>query len=140
MSFLGSIFGADDLQKEGDALDAKLAAMNNADYAPGGRLYNKVAATSGTAAADANYDAVVKNLQTGATGDVDAQINEAFKEGLQEGANNITGFVSGAFKFVGKALGAILLGIPVWVWLGVGVVVFFYLGGGNIIRRKLAKA
>ncbi len=140
MSFISSWFGADELQATGDAADAKLAEMNQRDYAPGGRLYNKIAAQQGTSAADAAYKATLNNLDTGATGNVSAQIDAAFEEGLQDGANNITGFVSGAFKFVGKALGSILLGIPVWVWLALAAIAFFYLGGGAVLRRKLSKA
>lgn len=140
MSFISSLFGSGKLQADGDAADAKLAEMNQRDYAPGGRLYNKIATQQGTAAADAAYQQTLNNLESGATGNVSSQIDAAFDEGLQDGANNITGFVSGAFKFLGKALGSILLGIPVWVWLAVGAAAFFYLGGGVWIRRKISKA
>jgi hypothetical protein len=124
MSFLGSLFGADDLQKEGAALDAQLAALNERDYGPGGRYYNA-----------GNYEVIKQNLETGATGNVDSQINEAFFEGLQEGKNNITGAVGGTFDLFGGGLGAILKGIPWYVWAGV----FLYFAW-PFIGARLARA
>ena len=44
--------------------------------------------------------------------------------------------VQAAVNFVGNTL----LGFPVWFWLVVGVGAFFYLGGANVIRAKVAKA
>ncbi len=140
MSLIGWLFGAPKLQSEGDRLDAELAALNQKEYGEGGRIYNQIEAQRGTAAADAAYRQTLANQQTGATGNVDKQISDAFDEGLNDGANNVTGFVSGVFKTIGKALGAVLLGIPVWIWLGLAVGAFFYLGGGAFLRRKLAKA
>ena len=52
VSILGWLYGADDLQKEGDSLDAKLRDMNQRDYGSGGRIYNKIESERGTAAAD----------------------------------------------------------------------------------------
>jgi hypothetical protein len=140
MSFIGSLFGADELQATGDAADARIEEMNRRDYAPGGRLYERIKRERGQAAADAAYQTVLGHLETGRTGDVDAQINTAFQEGLQDGRNNITGFVSNVFGFVGKALGAILLGIPVWVWAVAAVAVWGWLGfpGMKAIRKKFA--
>lgn len=141
MSWIGSLFGAEELQTAGDAADAKLAEMNNRDYAPGGRLYEKIKRERGQAAADAAYLAVQGNLETGRTGDVDAQISEAFDEGLKEGAGNITGFASGVFSFFGRALGAILLGIPVWAWAAAALGVWAWLGfpGLQALKKKLPK-
>ena len=125
MSILSKIFGGDDLQAKGDELDAKLTALNTKDYAPGGKLY-----TAST------WAQVQQNLSTGATGDVDAQINAAFQEGLDDGANNVTGFLGGIFDFVGKGLGALLKAVPWWVWLGVLAYVLFTTG---IAQRLLAR-
>lgn len=140
MSLIGYLFGAPDLQSEGDKLDAQLEEMNQRDYAPGGRLYEKIKAQRGQAAADAAYAAVQGNLATGKTGDVDKQISDAFDEGLKEGAGNITGFVSGVFSFVGRALGAVLLGIPIWAWAVAAVAVWGWLGfpGLKALKKKLA--
>jgi hypothetical protein len=128
MSILGKLFGADELQAQGDALDAKLSELNSRDYAPGGKLYTP-----------SNWAAVQQNLATGTTGDVDAQINEAFNEGLDDGANNVTGFISGIFNFVGKGLGAILKAIPWWIWLGLVVYVLFITGIGQRLIAKVAR-
>jgi hypothetical protein len=43
------------LASQSASLDSTIISQGLADYAPGGRIYNQVAATSGTAAADANY-------------------------------------------------------------------------------------
>jgi hypothetical protein len=128
MSILGKLFGADKLQAEGDALDAKLAALNARDYAPGGKLYTP-----------SNWAAVQQNLTTGATGDVDAQIVTAFNEGATDGANNVTGFLGGIFGFLGKGLGAILKSIPWWVWLGLVVYFLFVTGIGQRLIARYAK-
>ncbi|MGC3958107.1 MAG: hypothetical protein QM813_09275 [Verrucomicrobiota bacterium] len=140
MSLIGSLFGSSELQTTGDQADSQLADMNQRDYAPGGRLYEKIKAQRGQAAADAAYLAVGGHLETGATGNVDAQIGEAFDEGLKEGAGNITGFVSGVFKFVGQAISAILLGIPLWAWAVATLGIWAWLGfpGMKAIRKKLA--
>ena len=56
-SFAGSIEyafgGGAALQSQSDSLDAQLNALNQADYSPGGSIYNSIAAVNGTAAADA---------------------------------------------------------------------------------------
>jgi hypothetical protein len=135
MSFIASLFGAKALQATGDANDARLAELNQRDYAPGGRLYKKISKEQGLAAAEAAYQKTLGQQTTGATGDVAGQIDAAFKEGLDEGAGNITGFVSGAFSFVGRALGAILLGIPIWAWALAGLALWLYLGAPG--KKKL---
>jgi hypothetical protein len=40
----------------------------------------------------------------------------------------------------GNFVGNTLLGFPVWTWLLVAAVAFFYLGGGNLIRARVARA
>jgi hypothetical protein len=47
----------------GNDLTAQLATRGN-DYAPGGRIYNQVAATQGQAVADANWQKVQNDLAT----------------------------------------------------------------------------
>ena len=128
MSIIGKLFGADKLQAEGDALDAKLAALNSRDYAPGGKLYTP-----------ANWAAVQQNLGTGTTGNVDKQINAAFQEGLDDGADNVTGFTSGIFDFLGKGLGSILKAVPWWLWLGVIVYFLFTTGIGQRLIARAAR-
>lgn len=127
MSWFHSILGLDKTEAEkAAAADAQLRAMNEARAAELGAAWK--------AQVDRNY-------QTQATFGYDAQkreVNIAFKEGLDDGAKGITGFVSGVFSLVGRALGSVLLGIPAWAWLLVGVAVWFYLGtpGLNRIKQK----
>lgn len=64
------------------------------------------------------------------------EIAKAFNEGLDDGRNNITGFVSGAFNSIGKTLGAVILGVPAWVWLVVALALFAWLGGFGWLTRK----
>lgn len=107
--------------------DAQLRELNQKKYGSSGMIQDTLSGTDGV-------DVWVP------PGEQEKQVNAAFQEGLNDGANNVTGFVSGAFNFIGKALGAVLLGIPIWVWLIAGAGVFFYLGGGVWLRRKITKA
>lgn len=124
MGWIANLFGAQDLQAEGDALDAKLQAANERDYGPGGRFYSA-----------ANWSVVQQDMKTGATGDVTAQINDAFDSGLKEGAGNVTGAFSGVFDIFGQGIGAVLKSIPWWVW---GAVALYFLW--PFIARKLIRA
>lgn len=45
----------------GNAAAAQITTMNNSDYAPGGTIYNQIAATQGQAAADAAWATVQQN-------------------------------------------------------------------------------
>jgi len=89
---------------------------------------------------DATWGKIQKDYETEVSFDPGQQrdsIDDAFKEGLDQGAGNISGFISGAFNFVGKALSAVVLGIPFWVWLLVAGALFWKLGGLNMLKRKL---
>lgn len=74
------------------------------------------------------------------TADIDASLDRAADEGLTEGAGNVTGFVGGVFGVFGKAIGAVLKGVPLWLWALALVGVFVYLGGGGFLSRKARKA
>ncbi len=124
MGLLSFFYGGDKLQAEGDALDAKLAESNAELYGPGGKFYNA-----------GQWSQIQQNMSTGSTGNVSAQLNDAFAEGLNEGKNNITGAVSGTFDLAGGGLAAVLKGIPWYVWAGV---LLFFLW--PFIGRKLASA
>lgn len=131
MSFLSWIVGYDQANADaGAAADAKLRELNAANVASG-RYDSATAATI-----EKNY---ASQNAIGSTAQK-AEIDQAFNEGLQDGANNITGFVSKTFSFVGKALSAVLLGIPAWAWLVAGVALWGWLGfpGIKAIRKKLA--
>jgi hypothetical protein len=45
----------------GNAAATQIASMNNADYAPGGSVYNSIASTQGAAAANAAWQTVQNN-------------------------------------------------------------------------------
>jgi hypothetical protein len=78
------------------------------------------------------------HLQAGAI-DVDAEIDEAFNEGLQEGAANVTSILSKPFEVAGAGILAVLKAIPFWVWLLVGAVLFFYVGGPALLLPMLKR-
>lgn len=120
-------FDADNAQRAADA-DAYLRADNERKGRGTTLIQDKLAGKEGVE--------VHANTVEGQRQEIDA----AFEEGLQDGANNITGFVSGVFKFVGKAISAVLFGIPAWAWLlGIGAV-WVYLGmpGLKALKKKLA--
>lgn len=118
----------DEEQRRGDELDRRLREMNERDYGPGGRIYNRIEAERGTEAADETYDAVLENLETSQTGDVEAQVNDAFREGLQEGAGNIQ-------RGFNVSFGA----IPWQLWAAGAVALFFWAGGGAWLKSILKK-
>ena len=127
MSLLSSIFGADKLQAEGDALDARLAELNKTIYLD---KYNRPDL----------YEQAQANAARGATGNVAQQIDAAFKEGLQDGANNVTGFFGGAFDIVGKGVGAILKGVPWWIWAAAILYLLITTGLlGPLVRKATGK-
>jgi len=138
MSFLSKIFLGVDLaeeQKRGDLLDAQ-GQKAAQDYQPGGRLYNKIAAEQGTAAADAAATQVEQHFEQGVTGNVTDQVGQAFYDGLQEGASNIR---TGVDKTVLGVLTTALKTVPITVWIAAAAFAFFYFGGLGLIKRKLGK-
>jgi hypothetical protein len=129
MSFLSWLYGDDENAKRAADADAQLRAMNE-----------ERAKTLG----DEWKARVEKNYETQVTFGVEAQnreIDAAFVEGWNDGKNNVTGFVKGAFKVVGDVLSSVILGIPAWVWLTAAGVVWFYLGtpGLKTLKSKLPK-
>jgi len=63
-------------------------------------------------------------------------------EGAMEGLNNVLKFPGQVVGSVGDGLGTLLGGIlknvPWWAWLLAAGFLFFYLGGGILVRRKVA--
>ena len=118
-------------QARGDQLDAKLQAINATDYQRG--LWDAT-----------QYAQVQNNEQTGATGDVAAQVGSEFQAGLQDGLNNelslpgkVVGAVSGG---AGQLLWGILKNIPWWLWLGAAGALFVWMGGLALLWGRLAKS
>ena len=128
MSILSYLYGDDENAARGAAADAQLRALNEERAKTlGAQWKNQV---------DRNYETQV----TYGVAAQNAEIDAAFGEGWNDGKKNITGFVGGFFKVIGDGLSAVLLGIPAWVWLAVGVGVWGWLGfpGLKTIKKKLA--
>jgi hypothetical protein len=129
MSFLGNLFGADDLQAESDRLDAQRRALNQQQFQSGKRDREW-------------YDQTLKNDDL-AVQHVDEDIQAGFDEGWEDGKRNITNAVAAPFRAASDGLGSVLKGIfkgvPLWLWLVVGVALFFWLGGAAIVRALVGK-
>jgi hypothetical protein len=136
MSFLASIFGVS--QSDEQKKEAALEAQREADYAPGGRVYNAIAARNGTAAAD-KAQAVVMGHDSANTEDVntiDQQIQDAGYDGLKEGANAELALANKILKAPFEAAGQVALkAIPWQVWVTAAVALFFYFGGFRWLKK-----
>lgn len=135
-NFFYSVFTGYDLEAEqtrGDDLDRELRELNERDYQPGGRIYERIELERGTDEADDTYADVLDHERTGATGDVTASVDAAFGEGLDEGAGNIRSVLAAPFQLVPS----ILKSIPWQLWLAGALVLFFYMGGSVWLARQL---
>lgn len=137
MGWVSDLFGAPSEQQRADALDNQLKA-SEADYAPGGRIYNKIAAEQGMDAAQKAYDQVRQHVDNGTAADahIDTQIQDAFNNQLSTEINDIGGAVSTAaatpFRLAWSS-------IPWQVWALGAVLLFFYMGGGTLLKGSLGK-
>ena len=135
------------LQQQSAELDAKLAALN------------EQARTTGTVDA-ATYQDTVNHIaaqiaETAAQGE---QIDQAYVEGVVEGYQNELGALEAipqyAGKLTGDVLGAVTRGVsggvgsigkgifgnlPWWVWVGGAAALFFYFGGGQVLKHQAGK-
>jgi hypothetical protein len=116
-------------QATGDQLDAQLQALNQTEYSAGGRVYNEIQDTQGTAAADQAYQTVQKDEASGATGNVLDELQTAGQEGANQGLSNLWSGIANALK---GALGL----FPWWLWLLALGALFIYLGGLGWLERK----
>jgi len=66
--------------------------------------------------------------------DPDQSPAAGFVAGAREGLNKEAGLVNDALN---GAAGLVWKAIPWWVWIGGLVALFFYFGGGVLVRRKL---
>lgn len=121
MSFLTSIFASGE-QERSDDLDARLDALNRRKLEEG-----KISPTE--------YDRRAAVLAENRT-DVDAEVSAAFKEGAQEGYNNVTGAIKDAaaapFRFAWDI-------IPWQLIVAALIVAFFYMGGASLLKGVLKK-
>jgi hypothetical protein len=119
-------------QARGNQLDAQLATLNQSEYGAGGRIYNEIQDQQGTAAADQAYQTVQADEQSGRTGNVLDQLQQAGAEGANQGLQDFWGSIAGALK-------GLLTIFPWWLWLGAGVGLFIYMGGLRLLKGKLGK-
>ena len=133
MSLLSYILGSDEQQQRGDSLDAQLKALNDRDYGKGGRIYNEIQEEQGPAAAIIAAQDVQKHLESSKTGNVSAQIDQAFDEGLADSTSSVR-------NAIGTAVGSIFRIIPLSVWILAAVALFVYMGGWVWLKGRLARS
>lgn len=116
----------------GSDTEADQAAMDRADAWNAAR--NKQLHDEGKMS-DANYEIAVQHINEGHI-DVEAEVNGAFKEGLDEGYDNVTGAIkttlAAPFKFA-------FASIPWHFYLVGGLVLFWYMGGAVFIKGIFKK-
>lgn len=128
--------GGSALQAQNNALDAQLNSLNQQDYAPGGQIYNAIAATNGTAAADTAYQQVQQDAASSASsGSVKSQLQQAGQQGAAQGLSNLASGIqsatSGIFSTIAKLM-------PWQAWLAIGGGLFLWLDGWTWLKKKLA--
>lgn len=130
MSLLDWFYGTDALQKQSDSLTGQTTALNQARvdagiYDPSYMdVYNKhlMINTPDTLGSDAVS--------------VHDQVSGAFYEGLAQGSSNVSSAIGGFFNALLKPIGAVLRGVPWWIWAALLVALFLWLGGGKWLERK----
>lgn len=127
MAFLDFFTGVDSEQVQAD-LDRTDAALERLNKEKASRL----AEQQGQEAADKYYAEFQKHQDDSYIADVEQEVNNAFHEGLEEGADNIRG---GIGKTVGAVLKAPFQLVPWWILLGAAVAAFIYFGGLRLIKR-----
>lgn len=124
----------------GAAADAKLDALNAQDYGRGGRIYEKIEADQGTAAANSTLEEVLNNAASDATASsieaAQEDVNEAFVTGWNEAYDKRT---SQAKSVIGAPFKVLWDSLPWYVWLLAGLALFIYLGGGQVARKYVGK-
>lgn len=108
------------LNAEGQELDAKLRAFNDAKRAQLGEVW---------------YRTAEANRQAGVI-DAEDEVTTAFIQGGAEGLNNVKTALN---NFTGNSVGFIFGSINWKVWLVLGAVAFFWLGGHNAARRYVGR-
>jgi hypothetical protein len=90
----------------------------------------------------ANADIAQTSANTGMN-DVVGSVDTEFAAGIQEGLNNVLNAPGKVVGAVGNAsstlLGGILKAIPWWVYLGLAVALFVWMGGLELLRGKLGR-
>lgn len=112
---------------------AQLRALNEKDYAPGGRLYEKALDTQGPVTALVNYQTVEQHLDIAdAEPSVTDQVQGAFAESLEENTRGVR-------KGIGTVVSIPFKLIPWQVWLLLLLALFVYMGGHTWLRGRLSR-
>ena len=120
-------FGLDSLLL-GTDLEAEQQRSDQADAALAELTKKKLEAGKVT---PENYAKTMSNIDAGRV-DVASSVNAEFLAGLAETPDRIR-------AGLGAAVGSILGSIPLRLWLIGGIVLFFYLGGGQLLRARLTR-
>lgn len=121
MALLDFFTGVDseETQRQMDETDAKLAELNRKKLEDGKWT-------------QATYDEAQRNLARGQV-NVEAEVNAAFKEGFNEGVDDVRGTFGDILAFPFRL-------IPPIGWVLILGAAFFYFGGGVLLRRKITKS
>lgn len=121
MGFWALITGEDleEAKRQSDAADAWNLARN------------KELLDEGKLSAE-NYKISEQQINSSRLEDPGTAVGIAFQEGLDEGVDNVRGGLGSIIAFPFRLIPPIA-----WVLLAVGL--FFYFGGGVLVRRKLTK-
>ena len=119
MGFWSLITGEDleEAKRQSDAADAWNLARNK-ELLDEGKLTQE------------NYDISREQITASALPDPAAEVSAAFDEGFQDGVDNVRGAA-------GSILALPFRLIPPIAWVLIAVGLFFYFGGGVLVRRKV---
>ena len=113
------IAGGTSAEKQGQTLDQKLAELNARKYEAGDY-------------SEENYQQVLRNQGTGATGNVLEQLRESSREGANAG---LQGFKAGFWEGIKGVLGV----VPWPVYVALAIWLFVWMGGLSLVKGSLAK-
>lgn len=122
MSFLGDIFLGDEIAR-GKKLDAELKRFN-AQKVQAGTMTQEEA------------DARDARLESETAAVWDAQINNDWNQGLDQGYENVTG---GIKKTLAAPFNFAFASIPWQLWLAAAVALAWYLGAFNNLKNRFAR-
>ena len=105
MSFTDWITGFDRDNYEAGLAADRANAARNAKLLEQGKI------------SDADFRVSQERFDAAQRYDPDAEIEAAWDEGLQDGANNVTAVLSKPFEIAGTAVGSVLKALPWWLWL-----------------------
>jgi hypothetical protein len=124
MSWFAGLFGYDEENAaRAAAADATLARLNREKFDRGELT--------------AEQFQVIEARRLQSQFDADAEVWGGFKDGLEEGRQNIQNTVKGGLNFGGSLLFG---SIPWWVWLVAAAALFFWMGGASLLKGSLSRS